>query len=58
MHGDYVDHNMVQDTEIYYFDANTFDEYCDLKIDRFVGHEFTLQVYEENILPSKLVQIS
>ena len=26
MHGEYVDQTIVQDTEIYYFDANTYDE--------------------------------
>ena len=25
MHGDYIDRTIVQDTQIYYFDANTYD---------------------------------
>ena len=26
MHGEYVDRTIVQDTKLYYFDANTFDK--------------------------------
>ena len=32
MHGDYVDHNIVQYIELWYFDAATYDEYYGLKI--------------------------
>ena len=29
-HGDYVEQNIVQDSELYYFGSNTYDEEYDL----------------------------
>ena len=59
MHGEYFDHNSVQDTQLYYFDANTYDGDHDFKIDNFFSHADTLQVQDRdnNTFPSKLVKI-
>ena len=43
MHGDYIDRNILQDTEIYYFGANTHDKEYDFKLDSCVIHAATLQ---------------
>ena len=58
MNGEHVDLNIVQYTQIYYFDDNNYDEYYDFTIDSCVYHEATLQYHGNNILPSVLVQIS
>ena len=58
MHGDYVDQTIVQDTELIYFNANIYDEDYDFIIDSCVSHAANLQSHENNIFPSKLVQIS
>ena len=58
MHVDYVEHTIFQDNEIYYFYYNTSDEDYDFNIYSCVRHPDTLQAYEHNILPSRIVQIS
>ena len=57
MHGNYVNRNIFQDTEIYYFDANTYDEDF-FAVECCVHRAYTLQYHEYIILPSELVQIS
>ena len=58
IHGEYVDRNIVQDTELYYFDNNTYDEEHDFTIESCVYYAATVQYHERNILLSMLVQIS
>ena len=50
MHRGYVDKNTVQDTELYYFDANTYDKDYDFIINSCVSHDATLQYHKHNIL--------
>ena len=57
-HRDFVERNIFQDTEFYYFDANTYDEDYDFIIDSCVRYASTLQANEHNIISSKLFQIS
>ena len=58
MHVDYVEHTTFQDNEIYYFYSNTSDEDYDFKIYSCILHPDTVQDYENNLLPSRIVQIS
>ena len=58
MHGEYVDHTIVQYTDIYYSDANTYDEDYELTIDSCVRHSVTIQAHEKNLIPYGLVQIT
>ena len=52
MRGDSVDHNIVQDTELYYFYSNVYDKYCSFTINHFFYHEANFQAHEQNILTS------
>ena len=58
MHEDYVDRTIVQDSKLYYFDANTHDEYYEYTIENCVSHADILETHEWNILPYRIVQIS
>ena len=49
---------MVQDTDIYSFGANTYDDEYDFIIDSSVSHAANLQYDDHNILPCKLLQRS
>ena len=42
MHGDYVNHTIVQDTALYYFGVNICDENSNFTLDSYVRHEATL----------------
>ena len=42
MHREYADRDIVQDTEIYYFDSNTYDANYDFKIEIYFIHLATL----------------
>ena len=53
----YVDCTIVQDTDIYHFDANTYDKYHDSIIGSSVRYTTTYQAHDKNIIPYKLVQI-
>ena len=58
MHGEYFGRAIVQYTEIYYFGANTYDEYYNFKIYSCVLHAATLKDHNHNTLISGIVQIS
>ena len=45
IHGDCVDRNIVQDTNIHYFGANTYDKGFDFTIYHCVDHSATLQYH-------------
>ena len=57
MHGDYVDRAIIPDSQLHYFDANTYDEYYIFSINNCVHHAATLQAHSYSIIPSYLVQI-
>ena len=57
MYGDYIDWIIVQDTELYYFDADDFGEYYNSTIDCCVRCTDTFQAHEHSISLSELVQI-
>ena len=42
MHREYADRDIVQDTEIYYFDSNTYDANYDFKIEIYFIHLATI----------------
>ena len=46
MHGNYFEQTIVQNAEIYYFDANTYYEDYDFIIDSCVIHAAILQYHE------------
>ena len=50
MGGYYVYQTIYQDTELYYFDYNTYDEDYDFTINHCVDHESTLQDHEHVII--------
>ena len=58
MYRDYFDQTIFQDNELYYFEANTYDEDYDFIIDSCIIHAARLSYHEKNILSYKLVQIS
>ena len=58
MNGEHVDLNIVQYTQIYYFDDNNYDEDYDSINDSCVSRDATLQAHNKKIILSKLVQIS
>ena len=58
IHGDYVDWNIVQDTESYYFNANKYDENYYFTNDSCIFHGYHIQAHEHNLLPYWRVQIS
>ena len=56
MHGDYVDWDSVQDTELHYFDTHTNDKDYDFTIDVYVRH--SLHYHEHRIIQLRLVNMS
>ena len=57
MHREYADRDIVQDTEIYYFDSNTYDANYDFKIEIYFIHLATLQDHKNNLLHYGLIKI-
>ena len=55
---DYTNRTIVLYTKLYYFYANTYDEYYYFAIGSCVYHADTLQCSEQSIIPSETVQIS
>ena len=56
MYGDYVGRTIFQDTKLYYFDANAYNEDYYFTINRFVHREATLQDHSHSIRTKYLVQ--
>ena len=51
IYGDYVDQTMFQDTELYYFNYNTYYEDYYFTINIFVFNEYTLKINYNSLLP-------
>ena len=58
MHGYYDNWTIFQDTELYYFDAHTYDENYDFAINNYFHHAATLQDCEHITILSESIQIS
>ena len=58
IHGDYVEQSKVQETKVYYFDADTYDKYYYSTIDCCVCYADNFQTNGNSTIPPYLVKIS